>query len=117
MADVLTRQVPQEDILIHRGADEDFYVNWKEDHRDGKGYQNKDLRAWNAKFFLCSNDKQVYEKQMTTTATGYAIVNIPASAFTTSDWDLKEHGEWRIMGYGPNGESELLAWGNYEMKW
>ena len=111
----ISKDIGRDDLLIHRGCDERFCSKWMIDNRDGKGYVEKDLRKWTAKFFLYCNNKQVYEQDCITDSHGYAIASIPAKAFEDNLWLTRSNGEWKIVGYGDNGEQEWLAWGYYEM--
>ena len=111
----LSKDIPQLDILIHRGADEEFACRWTIDKRDGKGFVAKDISKWSATFTLNSQNETVYTLKCTTDKYGYAVANIPGSAFEADKWTNYLLGSWRIDAKGPNGERELLGWGHYEM--
>lgn len=111
----ISKDIGRGDFVLHRGCDERVGVKWQVDNRDGKGLVGKDLRDWSAIFKLIHGGRSVYELGCLTTSNGYAIAEIPGSAFEASTWDARQHGEWRMVGHGPNGEQELLGWGYYEL--
>ena len=111
----LSQAVPQQDIVIHRGADEEFFVRWEEDRQDGEGYKPKDLTNWSAVFSLEHAGRKVYEVPCMTDCYGYSIAQIPGITFMDSEWQGRPLGSWRMDGFGPDGERELLGWGHYEM--
>ncbi len=111
----ISKSVGRGDIALHRGSDERVSVKWEQDKHDGKGYSEKDLRDWNGKFFLFCNNKQVYETECITDSHGYCIASIPAAAFQDDIWLTRPYGDWKMFGYGPDGETEILGEGNYKM--
>lgn len=111
----ISKDVGRGDVLIHRGSDEKFGCKWEENANDGRGYKPKDLSKWTAEMTLEINDKVVYRQDCLTTSDGYAIAYIKGATFLDSSWNDKTYGDWKIIGFGPNGERELLAWGAYEM--
>lgn len=111
----LSQDIPQMDILIHRGADEEFFCRWTQDKRDGNGYVPKDLTDWTATFRLDCDGQTVYSKDCTTDSYGYSVAHIPGDAFEKDSWESFLLGSWRMDARGPDGERELLGWGNYEM--
>lgn len=111
----LSQDIPQMDIVIHRGADEEFFCRWTVDNRDGEGFVPKDLTEWGATFRLECAGVNFYSKSCITDSYGYSIAQIPGSASESSSWDSYPFGSWRMDAKGPDGQRELLGWGNYEL--
>lgn len=111
----IAKDVGRADIALHIGSDESIGVKWSVDKRDGNGYVPKDLSKWTAKFELHRNNQVIYQQPCMTTSNGYAIAKIPASAFENTFWLTRDFGDWKIFGFGPNGEKELLGWGAYKL--
>lgn len=111
----LSQDIPQMDILIHAGVDEEFCCRWTIDRGDGEGYVPKDITDWTATFTLESEGVKFYVKACTTDSYGYSIVQIPGSASENNAWIFYPLGSWRMDAKGPNGERELLGWGHYEL--
>lgn len=111
----LSQDVPQMDLIVHRGADEQYCCRWTVDNRDGKGYVPKDLTDWRATFKLESNGRTFFTTDCKTDSYGYAIAKVPGASSEGSNWDFYQLGTWRMDARGPEGERELLGWGNYEL--
>lgn len=110
------RDVGRGDVLLHRGADERVGCRWVQDKRDGEGFQPVDLKDWTATFSMTLPDgTSVYGLSCTTTSDGYAVAEIPASAFEADTWRARPVGDWRIDATGPGGRRELLGWGHWTL--
>lgn len=112
----IAKEVGRGGFLIHRGSDERFYARWTENRQDGKGDVPINLRDWTATFTLRSNGQVVYSCECSCDFDGYAIAKIPGDAFVADEWRAKSIGSWDIIAYGPNGEREMLGWGDYKME-
>ena len=112
---VLSKDIGHMDVLFHRGGDESIGVQWKEDKRDGEGFQNKDISDWSAIFEMLVDNTTVYSRSCTTTTAGCAICVIPGTAFTSTTWNDKLNGTWRILATSPEGAQEILGHGYYRI--
>lgn len=106
---VISRDVAQAPIALHRHSDETFAILWEEDV--GDGYAPKDLSAWSAEMTL---ETEWCETLATVTCActsdGYAIAKIPKTTIES----LLPHrsGHWRIVATLENS-TELLGDGYF----
>lgn len=106
----LSRHVPRGDFLIHRGADERLGVRWQQDR--GSGYEDVDMSVWSAELTLSKEGETLLTAACTCTCYGLCIAFLAGSQ--TRAIPVRT-GEWRIDAQGPNGESELMGWGYFEV--
>lgn len=111
----LSKDIDRGDILIQRDGDCRFGVHWTEDRRDGNGYVPKDLSKWKAKFDLLVDDIVEHSSDCFCDSFGNVIATIKAGTLSGTRWDSRKRGSWRIRGFGPDGEVEILAWGYYRI--
>lgn len=113
---VVSMSVGRGDVLLHRGSDEHMAVRWTRDRRDGRGYVGMDLSSWTATWTMSLPDGSVvYRLACTTTSDGYALVDIPYTAFMDQIWLPRRIGDWRVDGAGPDGDHMLLGYGHWAM--
>lgn len=114
---VIAKDTGRGDILLHRGSDERIGVRWQVQDPESHLWQVKYLSAWQATFSMSLPDgRQVYSTTCTTTSNGLAIAQIPGTAFEDGIWVGRPSGSWRIDATGPQGERELLGWGNWRLE-
>lgn len=112
----ISKGVGRADFLFHRGCDERPAVLWTQDCHDGKGYVPKDLTSWRAELKLLSPLNEEWGTwECTCTEDGFAFADIPGYDTSGAEWLSRASGTWRMEGYGPQGEVELLGWGYFTM--
>jgi hypothetical protein len=115
MSGVLSQGVGRQDVLLHRGMDERLGVRWQQ-RTGASGYEDVDLLGWSGEFVVTSSTGEEWYSQALPsscfTSDGYAIAEIPASAFAEAVWAARSLGEWRMTGVSADGRRhEVLAWG------
>lgn len=100
------RKVGRLDVRLVRGDSERLGGRWRQRYPDG----TVELRSPDGSELWYS--RACGEM----TADGYAIADIPPSAFTDAVWSSRRAGQWKVTVTSPDGGTKrTLGWGYYAL--
>lgn len=107
------------DIRLVRGDTQRVGGRWRKRNMQTGQITPVDMSAWAGEIELRSPDGHEiwYEHAcQTMTADGYAICDVPATAFTAADWDARHTGQWKVTVRHPlTGERQTIGWGYWTL--
>lgn len=115
---VFGRKVGRADLRLVRGDSERLGGRWRQRYPDGT-VKAVDLSSWSGVVELRSPDgSELWYSRACgeMTADGYAIADIPPSAFTDAVWSSRRAGQWKVTVTSPDGGTKrTLGWGYYAL--
>lgn len=113
----LSMQAPRRDVLLHRGVDETWAWRCLKDQQDGSGLQRMDVSGWSATLTMTLPDgREAYRMTASRmTSSGLIWFDIPASAFTGSEWAARPVGDYKVTASPPGGGTILIGHGRWTL--
>lgn len=112
------RKVGRLDVRLVRGDSERLGGRWRQRYPDGT-VKAVDLSSWSGVVELRSPDgSELWYSQACgeMTSDGYAVCDIPPTAFTDQVWSQRRAGEWKIVVTSPDGGTvRTLGWGYFTL--
>lgn len=112
------RKVGRLDVRLVRGDSERLGGRWRQRYPDGT-VKTVDLSSWSGVVELRSPDgSELWYSRACgeMTSDGYAIADIPPSAFTDAVWAARRTGQWKVTVTSPDGGTRrTLGWGYYAL--
>lgn len=112
------RKVGRLDVRLVRGDSERLGGRWRQRYPDGT-VKAVDLSSWSGVVELRSPDgSELWYSRACgeMTADGYAIADIPTSAFAGAVWASRRVGQWKVTVSSPDGGTRrMLCWGYYAL--
>lgn len=116
---VMGTKVGRLDIRLVRGDTQRVGGRWRKRNMQTAQITPVDLSAWKGTLELRSPDgrEQWYTQACATmTDDGYAICDIPASAFDAADWDTRRMGQWKVAVRDVlSGVRKTIGWGYWTL--
>ena len=116
MNGVYGKRVVQRDVRLVRGDSERLGGRWRKRDLSTGEITPVDLSAWSGRIELRSPDgvELWYSRACDEmTSDGYAVCDIPPTAFTDQVWSQRRAGEWKIVVTSPDGGTvRTIAWGH-----
>ena len=116
---VVGKKIVQLDIRLVRGDSERVGGRWRQRDLDTGAVSPVDLHAWSGRLELWSPDgseRWWLGSCGEMTSDGYAVCDIPPSAFTDPIWSQRRAGEWKIVVTSPDGGTvRTIAWGHWTL--
>lgn len=116
---VIGKKVGRLDIRLVRGDTQRVGGRWRKRNIQTGEITPVDLTKWAGRIELRSPDggDLWYEHAcQTMTNDGFAICDIPASAFEASDWAIRRTGQWKvIVSDSLTGERKTIGWGYWHL--
>lgn len=116
---VVGKKIVQLDIRLVRGDSERVGGRWRQRDLDTGAVSPVDLHAWSGRLEFWSPDGAEkwwlgYCDEMT--SDGFAVCDIPPSAFGDPIWSQRRAGEWKIVVTSPDGGTvRTIAWGHWTL--
>ena len=111
---VVGKEVAQMDIRLVRGDSERVGGRWRQRYPDGT-VKAVDLSSWSGVVELRSPDgSELWYSRACgeMTADGYAVADIPHSAFADAIWASRRTGQWKCVATSPSGATvRTVGWG------
>lgn len=112
------RMVGRLDVRLVRGDSERLGGRWRQRYPDST-VKAVDLSSWSGVVELRSPDgSELWYSRACgeMTSDGYAIADIPPSAFTDAIWASRRSGQWKVTVTLPDcGTKRTLGWGYYAL--
>lgn len=112
------RKVGRLDVRLVRGDSERLGGRWRQRYPDGT-VKAVNLGSWSGVVELRSPDgSELWYSQACgeMTSDGYAIADIPPSAFADAVWASRRCGQWKVTVTSPDGgTTRTLGWGYYAL--
>ncbi|MDN4190520.1 hypothetical protein CJ196_05450 [Bifidobacterium breve] len=115
MNGVYGKRVKQLDVRLVRGDSERLGGRWRQRNLVTDEVTGKDLTGWSGRVELRSPDgvELWYSKSCDeVTDDGYAVANLPPSAFDGDIWLQRRSGQWKCVVTSPDGGTvRTVGWG------
>ena len=116
---VTGKKVGRLDIRLVRGDTQRVGGRWRKQNLTTGETTPVDLSAWAGTLELRSPDgREIWYEQacQTMTADGYAVCDIPASAFEAAEWSMQRTGQWKVFVLNSlTGERKTIGWGYWTL--
>lgn len=114
MQGVMANACSRADVLLRRGCANVFGARWSE-RIPGEGVVEKDLSEWSGALEMSYAGESVYTQQCVTTMRGLCYADVPDTAFSSSEWDGRASGDYRITATDPEGTTHAVIEGVWHM--
>jgi hypothetical protein len=104
------------DLLLRRGSSIRRVIITEVQTEQNGPFASLDMSGWTGRFLLAGPDgTQWWSTPLTMTADGYAIVDIPSTAFSADIWAGRRSGIWHMEATAPDGHVERLGEGYWHL--
>lgn len=116
---VIGSKVGRLDIRLVRGDTQRVGGRWRKRNLTTGETTPVDLTGWAGEIELRSPDgREIWYEQAceTMTSDGYALADIPATAFADDVWATRRTGQWKVfVKNGLTGERRTVGWGYWTL--
>ncbi|WEV68710.1 hypothetical protein OZX73_05310 [Bifidobacterium sp. ESL0775] len=116
---VYGRPVGRKDVRLVRGDGNCLGGRWRQRSLKDGSIRTVDLSAWSGRVQLyppVGSEPWYSQPCGEMTSDGYAVADIPPSAFTGPVWSQRRSGRWKCVVESPDGGTvRTLAWGYWAL--